>query len=196
LRADIAERLRPYAERRAEEEFRRAAVDAAVSTSKVTVPEEVSRARAEEMWERMEHQLAHQGIDAEVFAKAQGKSREELIEEARSDADQALRREAVLEAVADAEGIGVSEDDIVEALGSADDGGELTDRKRQKLLKRLRSSGREKLLAAEIRLRKAADTIVESAKPIPVAQAEARDKIWTPDKERAEGEGELWTPGR
>ena len=200
LRDDIAERLRPIAERQADEAFRRAAVDAVVAESKVVVPEEVGRARAEEMWERMEHQLAHQGISAEMFAQAQGRSRDDLIEDAREEAEQALRREAVLAAVADAEAIEISEDDIVEALGPAEDGKELTDRKREKLLKRLRSSGRQKLLESEIRLRKAADAIAESAKPIPVAQAEAREQIWTPEKEEPEAgdepAGELWTPGR
>ena len=36
-------------------------------------------------------------------------------------------------------------------------------------------------------MRKAVDLLVESAKPITVEQAEARDKLWTPEKE-AEGE--------
>ena len=43
-------------------------------------------------------------------------------------------------------------------------------------------------------MRKAVDLLAESAKPIPVAQAEAREKLWTPEKERAEAGG-LWTPG-
>jgi hypothetical protein len=58
-----------------------------------------------------------------------------------------------------------------------------------------------------VRLRKAADLVVEQAKPIPLEQAAAREAIWTPEKaeqEGAEGEGEsteaqkpgeLWTPG-
>lgn len=199
LRADIAEQLRPVAERQAEEAFRRAAVDAVVAGAAITVPEEVARARAEEMWERMEHQLSHQGISAEMFAQAQGKTRDELIEEAREEAEQALRREAVLAAVADAEQLEVSEQDIVEALGPAEDGKPLTDRKREKLLNRLRKSGRQKLLESEIRLRKAADAIIESATAIPEAQAEAREQIWTPEKEdqpESESSGELWTPGR
>jgi hypothetical protein len=37
---------------------------------------------------------------------------------------------------------------------------------------------------------------VESAKPIPVEQAAARDKLWTPEKEKEErGTGQIWTPG-
>ena len=46
-------------------------------------------------------------------------------------------------------------------------------------------------------MRKAADLVVESTTPIPLEQAAARDKLWTPDKEQgAEAEaGGLWTPG-
>ena len=42
--------------------------------------------------------------------------------------------------------------------------------------------------------RKALDLIAESATPITVEQAQARDKLWTPGSESAEP-GELWTPG-
>jgi hypothetical protein len=43
-------------------------------------------------------------------------------------------------------------------------------------------------------MRRALETIAENAKPIPEDQAEAREKIWTPEKER-EQKGGLWTPG-
>ena len=35
-------------------------------------------------------------------------------------------------------------------------------------------------------MRKAVDLIVEHAKPIPAEQAEAREKLWTPEKEAEE----------
>ena len=50
-------------------------------------------------------QLAARGIDPQAYAKMQGKDRHELIDDAEQDAERALRREATLEAVADAEGI-------------------------------------------------------------------------------------------
>jgi hypothetical protein len=43
-------------------------------------------------------------------------------------------------------------------------------------------------------VRKAIDVIADSATPIPLEQAEAREKIWTPEKDE-EKAGELWTPG-
>jgi trigger factor len=124
----------------------------------------------------------------------QGKDRHDLINDAEEDAEKALRREAVLEAVADAEGIEPTEADLLEALGPGE--GE-NDPKR--LVDRLRETGRDGILRDEVRMRKAVDVISESAQPIPVEQAEAREKIWTPEKgegEAGEGKpGELWTPG-
>jgi hypothetical protein len=39
------------------------------------------------------------------------------------------------------------------------------------------------------------DLMVESAKPITVEQAQARDKLWTPEKEGEAEAKEIWTPG-
>jgi hypothetical protein len=44
----------------------------------------------------------------------------------------------------------------------------------------------------------AVDFLAENARTITVEQAQARDKLWTPEKDRsaAEGAGQrLWTPG-
>jgi trigger factor len=128
----------------------------------------------------------------------QGKDRHDLINDAEDDAAKALRREAVLEAVADAEGIEPTDEDLLEALGPGEG-----DNEAQRLLDRLREAGRDGLLRDEVRMRHAVDVIADSAKPIPLDQAEARERIWTPDKEAEEESsasekaetGELWTPG-
>ncbi len=164
LRADIEHRILHSMEHRVEEEFREAVLDAVVEQAEIELPEEVAAARAEEVWERLERQLQGSGMDPEVYLQMQGKTREEAIEEAQPDAEKGLRREAVLEAVADAEQIEVSEEEMLEAL--APPPGE--NRKPEKLLKQLRKDGRDSLLIEEIRLRKASDLLVESAKPVPV----------------------------
>jgi hypothetical protein len=61
-------------------------------------------------------------------------------------------------------------------------------------LAELKKSGRDKLLAEDLRMRKALDLIASEAKPIPLEAAKAREEIWTPEKEREE-KGGLWTPG-
>ncbi|HEU4906721.1 MAG TPA: trigger factor, partial [Solirubrobacterales bacterium] len=191
LRTDIAERLAEAVGERAEQDFRVAAVDAAAAEAKLDLPEELATARATERWERVERQLAQRGMSAESYLQMQGKTREQTIEESRPDAEAELKREAVLAAIADAEGIEVSDEEMVEALEHPAEHERTTP---EKLLKRLRESGRDTMIRDDIRFRKAIDLVAEAAKPIPLEQAEAREQIWTPEKEREE-KGELWTPG-
>ena len=201
LREQIRARMSEGLEQRTEAEFREAAVDAVAAQAKLEIPHDLVHARAHEMWERIERQLEARGIDPQAYAQMQGKDRHALIDDAEEDAERALRREAVLAAVADAEGIEADDEDLIEAIGPGEGKNSPA-----KLLARLRESGRDSLLRDEVRMRKAADAIAESAKPIPMERAAAREQIWTPDKQGADPEaedgegaaqpGELWTPGR
>ncbi len=196
LRADIEGRILHAMEHRVEDEFREAVLDAVVANAEVELPEEIVDARANEVWGRIERQIQQSGMEPDAYLQMQGKSREEAISEARPDAEKGLLREAVLDAVADAEGIEVSEEDMLEALQPP--AGEKG--KPEKLLKQLRKEGRDALLVEEIRLRKAGEILIAGSTPIGAGQAEAREKIWTPDKEEAaaegEGDSELWTPDK
>jgi len=191
LRADIGKRVAEALDERAEQDFRVAAVDAAVATATVDLPGDLVAARAAERLERFERQIAGQGMSPDTFLQMQGKTREELLEESKPDAERELKREAVLAAIAEAEEIEISEEEMVEALAHT---AEHERTSPEKLLKRLRESGRDAMVREDIQVRKAIDLIAEAAKPIPLEQAEAREKIWTPEKEKEE-KGELWTPG-
>jgi trigger factor len=193
LRADIRSKLAEAAEQRIENDFRLAAVDAVVEKATVEVPDELVEARGRERVERFERTLSQRGINPDTYLQMGGKTREELIEEAKPDAEQELRREAVLAAVADAEGIEVSDEEMVEALEHSAEHERTTP---EKLLQRLREQGRDSLVSEDIRMRKAVDVITESAKPIPMEQAEVREKLWTPDKEERGEQAGLWTPGQ
>jgi trigger factor len=194
LRGDLRAKLGEAAERRIESDFRISAVDAAVAEARVDLPDELVTARATERWERLERELAARGIDPNAYLRMQGRSREQVIEESKPDAERELKRDAVLEAIADAEEIEISDEEMVEALAHS---AEHERTSPEKLLERLRANGRDALIRQDLRMRKALDLLAESSKPIPVAQAEARERLWTPEKERDEaGEGAgLWTPG-
>lgn len=190
LRADIRDKVGEALNSRAEEDFRVAAIDAAVAAATVDVPDELVTARATERWERMERQLAGRGMDPNAFLQMQGKTRDELIEESKPDAEKELKREAVVTAIAEEEQIEVTEDELIEALEHSAEHERISP---EKLLERLRANGRDAMIADDIRARKAIELVAEEAKPIPLEQAEAREQIWTPEKER-EKSGELWTP--
>jgi trigger factor len=192
LRADISERVGEAVDERAEQDFRVAAVDAAVDAATVAMPADLIEARAQERWDRVERQLAGRGMSPDAFLQMQGKTREELLEESKPEAERELKREAVLAAIAEAEAIEVSDEEMVEALAHTAEHERTTP---EKLLARLRENGRDAMVREDIQVRKAIDLVAESAKPIPLEQAEAREKIWTPEKEGEEEPSELWTPG-
>ena len=192
LRADIAKRVSEAVDERAEQDFRVAAVDAAVAAAKVEMPDDLVEARAQERWDRVERQLAARGMDSSAYLQMQGKTREEVLEESKPDAERELKREAVLAAIAEAEAIEVTDEEMTEALAHTAEHERTTP---EKLLARLRENGRDAMVREDIQVRKAIDVVADSAKPIPLEQAEAREKIWTPEKEEDEKPSELWTPG-
>jgi trigger factor len=168
LREDIRSRMAEAETNRIEGEFREAALDAAVEAATIDVPEALVEARARELWDSMLHQLSHQGIDRETYLRISGRSEEDTIEQAKPDAEQALKREAVLAAVAEAESLEPSEEEMLEAVAEASPPGDKTSPK--KLLERLRSNGRLDSLKDDLAQRKALDLLAESAKPVPVAE--------------------------
>jgi trigger factor len=198
LRADIEQRLRAAEERAIDTEFREAVVDAAVAEAEIEVPHDLVHAKAHEMWHQTERRLRAQGLDPERYLQMTGKDAHDLIDEAEPEAEQALRREAVLAAVVEAEAIEVSDDELLDSLRAATQGPgrpPTSERKLQKSLERAKNEGRDEPLREDIAMRKAVDVMVESAKRIDVEQAKARDKLWTPEKGEKESEKELWTPG-
>ena len=178
LREDVARRLREADEQNAEREFREAALDAVVGNAKVDIPHEVVHGKAHDIWHQMEHRLRRQGIDPAQYVAITGKSEEDLIKEAEPDAEKSLRREAVLAAIVEAEGIEATDDELLDALREATPGAD--DKALRKALAQLEKDGRLAVLREDVAMRKAVDLIAEHAKAIEPELAAAREKIWTP----------------
>jgi trigger factor len=198
LRADIAEKIRTVREREIEAEFREAVVDAAAAESKIELGKELIHAKAHEMWAATRRRLERQGIPPDRYLEIAGKNEEELVHEAEPDAERALRRESVLAAIVEAEGIEVTDDEVLDSLRAATAASGQkppSEKELRKALDRARSQGRDDALREDIAMRKVVDLLVEHAKPIPVEQAKARDKLWTPEKEGKERSEQIWTPG-
>jgi trigger factor len=178
LREDIARRLREADERAVDREFREAALDKVVENAAINVPSEVVHGKAHDIWHQMEHRLRRQGLDPAQYLAITGKSEEDLIKEAEPDAEKSLKREAILAAIVESEGIEPSDDELLEALREATPG--VDDKKLAKALAQLEKDGRAGVLREDVAMRKAVDLVAEHAKPIEPDLAEARSKIWTP----------------
>src|SRR5437763_1509253 len=116
LREDIATRLRAADERAIDREFEEAVLDAAVANAQVELPDKLVHARAHELLEQTMSSLARQGISKDAYLQIAGKDEEALAHEAEPEAAQALRREAVLAAVVEAEKIEPTDEEIREVL--------------------------------------------------------------------------------
>jgi trigger factor len=193
LREDIRGKLREADENRVEADFREAVLDAVVDKATVDVPDALVEARAREMWERMIHSLGHQGISRENYLRIAGKNEEEILAEALPDAAKAIRREAVIAAVVEAEGIEPSDGDVLDALQASAAREGTTP---EKLRDRLEKAGRLDEVKEDLAQRAAVNFLAENAKGLTTEQAAAREKLWTPEKERPpEVENPIWTPG-
>jgi trigger factor len=132
----------------------------------------------------------------------QGKSRDELIAESKPDAEKELKREAVVTAIAEAEKLEVSDEEMVEALEHSAEHERVTP---EKLLERLRENGRDAVIEEDLLARKAIELVADLAKPIPLSEAEdrkgkaeAKEKLLAPEGSEEAGDkpaGKLWTPG-
>jgi trigger factor len=191
LGADIEASLREQLEDELDAAFRAEAVDRLVAASNATASGPLVDARARELLNQLGRSLDRRGISADLYLQLSGQTPEQLAEGVRAEAAQSVARELVLEAAADKLGIEVSDDEVDELIREqAEAAGEDPD----EVVTQIRESGRFETLRADLRLKETLDRIVSEVKRISPDLADARDKLWTPDKETAPTETKLWTP--
>ena len=191
LRADVESRLREQIEDEVETRFRSDVADALVGASKFEAAGPLVEARTRELLNGFARQVESRGVQLETFLAMTGQQPEELVARLRDEAQRSVGRELVLDAVADQLELEVPDAQVEELV--REQAGALGDDADQMLVS-LRDSGRFETLRDDLQLREALDRVAAEVKRIPLAQAEAREAIWTPDKENPPTETKLWTP--
>jgi trigger factor len=195
LRDDIGSRLREQLAAETEARFREDAADALVAASQVEPVEPLVERRTAELWVGIARSLERRGISVEMYLSMTGQSQEEVVARLRAEAERSLARELVLDAVADKLGLEVSDEEVDELVREqADESGEDP----AEVLGRLRDSDGGRVYAklkGDLRLKKALDEVVAGVNRIPVDLARAREKLWTPEKEKGGPGMKIWTPG-
>jgi trigger factor len=191
LREEIESRMQAQLEAELDAQFRADVADALVDATELEVADGLVQTRAVELWNALVRSLERRGISAEAYLQLSNRSPQEIQADIEGEARRSLAREIVLEAAADQLGIEVSDEEIDELIREqaeeADDADELAGQ--------LKEAGRYDALRADLRLRKTLDRIASEVERIPVELAQARDKLWTPEKEKPETAAKLWTPG-
>ena len=188
LRGDVEQRLRAQIEAEVDEAFRRATLDRLVAASKVQVSGPLVEARTRTLLRELDAVMRRSGGSLETYLQVAGESAENLVARLREQAAASVAGELILEAVADQLGIQVSDEEVDQAFRDRFE-------EPEKVIEQARAAGVYETEREAMRLARALDHIVGEVERIPPEQAEARERIWTPDKEKPPTETKLWTPG-
>jgi trigger factor len=192
LRADIESHIREQIEDEVETGFRAAAVDALVEASNIQASGPLVQARTAELLAGLVRSLERRGISPETYLAVSNQTPQQLEERLRVEAAQSVARELALEAVADKAGIEVTDDELRDFIR---ENAEAEENEADKVVEQVFANSRREVLREDLRMRKALDRVVADVTRIPVDLARAREKLWTPEKEKGPGETRLWTPG-
>jgi trigger factor len=187
LRSEIEGRLRAQIDDELEGLFRAAAVDELVRATEFTPAGPLVELRTRELLNGLARTLQQRGIDASAYLELTGQTPQDLDERLRGEATMSVARELVLEAVADKLGIQVTDDEIRNELREAGESDED--------IEEFVEQGGADRVRDDIRLKKALDRVAAEVKPIAPELHEARESIWTPEKEQPAETPKLWTPG-
>jgi trigger factor len=192
LRSDIEAQLREQLDTELELLLRQNAADALVDASSFDSLDPMVERRTAELAAGFVRSIERRGVPLEAYLAMTGQSQEQIVERLRGEAESSLKRELVLDAVADELGLEVTDEEI-EALirEQAEEAGEDP----EAVLVSARESAGFEQLRGDLRMRKALDEVIKGVKRIPVELARAREKLWTPEKEKSPTETKIWTPG-
>ncbi|MCC8142220.1 MAG: trigger factor [Lachnospiraceae bacterium] len=112
VREKVAERKAGEVREKQQEE----AMEQIIAASEIDIPDAMIDSQCENMINRMAQQLAGQGLSLDQYMEYTGTNLDEMKEEIRPDAEMQIRNELVLDAIAEAEGIEITDEDIEEEL--------------------------------------------------------------------------------
>lgn len=116
LKQEILGNLKEKAAKEAKQDLREKVVDKIVGQVEVEVPEPMTEQRLKEMITKFSQQLSIQGTTLEQYLQMSGKSMSEFMDFMKPQAEQWAKTTMVLEAIAKAENITVSDEDVEERI--------------------------------------------------------------------------------
>ncbi|OKP89364.1 MULTISPECIES: trigger factor [unclassified Paenibacillus] len=156
--------LKAQLESRKQEELKgvreTAVVDAAAANADVEIPDAMIASEVANMVRDFDNRLRQQGMNMDMFLSFSGQTREDLELQMKGDAEKRVRNNLVLEVIAKAENIEVSEEEVTAELASM---AESFKRTPEEIRSILAANGSLSSLNDEISLRKTIDFLVENS---------------------------------
>jgi trigger factor len=174
LRVAVREELEAAAEQRVDGEFRGRVLDVVAEGGEVEVPDVMVHEKAHEMVDSFERSIRSQGMEPEQYYELAGTDHAGFEERVTPDAEDTVKKELVLDAVATAEDIVADEEEVMHEIGHL---AEESERSPEEIAEALRANGTYTMLEEEISRQKALDFLVENAVPVPMTEEEAEEEM-------------------
>lgn len=177
LRGEIQGKMQVGKTYSADQKFRSLAVKAATDNAQLDMPDIVVTEQAEELLGDFVRSLQAQGADLNAYMAATGVSAEQMLEDMKPTAASNVKTGLVLDAVAKAEGLEATDEEVAAAVTQMAMAGRVDPKQFED---RLRKSGRYQTIKWQILRDKAADFIAANAVPLTegaAAVAEAKEAL-------------------
>jgi trigger factor len=158
LRADLRQRLATMKRMQAQIGLRNQALDALIQLVEEDAPEPLVNAEIERRIHDLSHRLSAQGAQIGQYLEATGQTEQELIDEMRTSAIQAVKADLALRAVAEAEDIEATDEEVdAEIVQLAERVGQ----KPERLRKELERADQVPAVRSDVKKGKALEWLVE-----------------------------------
>ncbi len=162
LREQLGSQLAEFKRGAAIAEFRTKLLDALLDDLELVVPDAIVAGEMDGILHRIVHELDQQGMGLADYLQASGIDQEVFIDDLRRQGDRNARVTILLDAVARAEGIEVTDEELTDTVSAIAANSEDPDGFRR----RLAGSSQEKILQGDILRSKAFDALMRAAIPV------------------------------
>ncbi len=116
MRADLVEKVRQAKNQTQGAQARDRVLDALLEAADIPVPEAVVQAEIDNREHSVVHALGHDDAAFEAWLQEQGQTREEFLAELRGGAEQSVRSQLLLDALAERAQVGVTQEEFTERV--------------------------------------------------------------------------------
>jgi trigger factor len=162
LTAELRDRLTDAKLRAVYRQFGELAMKTLRDQLEVEIPEALIRAEMDNHLHRFVHRLEENDLTLDDYFQASGIERNAFVDDLREQATISLQNQLILEAVAEEEGIEITEEDMAAAL----QGLAVQSEDPAAFIRAFAESGRELALASDILRNRAMDAILSGANPV------------------------------
>lgn len=163
FKQDIEKRLKERKEQALKSERENAVIDKAAKAAEVEIPEVMIETEIGGMLQDFENRLRMQGMNLEMYYRFSGQDESKLREQMREDAEKRVRNNLVLEAIAKAESIEVSDEDLNSELENM---AQQYQRSVEEIRTILSANGNLSAMKTDLIVRKTVDFLVANSKNV------------------------------